>query len=238
MSEKCVEPGEIQEGDLSAYVDGLADRAVVEHIRRCAACAQQVREIAEAQVVLTAALFRHSCPASDQLIAFHQGELRGGEKLVVAQHLRECPHCARELATIVREERTGPDRWLRSAVEVLEAALMPSPVPAAALRGDDQEAFLFPRVYQAGEVEVILDVRPASTHSHRKDLSGLVHVGGQVPETIGGTPAELFRGEGLIAVGQVGPRGRFTFEALAPAIYELALLWGDREIRLRGIEVG
>jgi hypothetical protein len=238
VSEKCVEPGEIREGDLSAYVDGLAGRAVVEHIRRCAACAQQVREIAEAQVVLTAALFRHSCPASDNLIAFHQGELQGGEKLVVAQHLRECPHCARELATIVREERTGPDRWLRSAVEVLEAALMPAPVPAAALRGDDLEAPLFPRVYQAGEVEVILDVQPASTHSHRKDLSGLVHVGGQVPETIGGTPVELFRGEGLIAIGQVSPRGRFTFEALAPASYELALLWGDREIRLRGIEVG
>jgi hypothetical protein len=65
-----------------------------------------------------------------------------------------------------------------------------------------------------------------------------VHVGGQVPETIGGTSAELFRGEGLIAIGQVSPRGRFTFEALAPARYELVLLWGDREIRLRGIEVG
>jgi hypothetical protein len=144
------------------------------------------------------------------------------------------------LASFVRGERTGLDAWLRSAVEVLEAALMPSRVPAAALRGDDQDVPPFPRIYQVDEVDVqvILDVQPATAHSHRQDLSGLVYVGGEVPETIGGASVELYREEGLIAISQVSLRGRFTFEALAPANYELVLLWGKREIRLRGIAVG
>lgn len=196
--------------------------------------------MAEVQAVLIAALFRHSCPASDQLIAFHEGELQGNEKLVVAQHLRECPHCARELASFVREERTGLDAWLRSAAEVLEAVFVPPGEPAPARRGDVQKPPPFPRTYEVDKVdiEVILDVQPASAHSHRRDLSGLVHAGGEVPDAIGGAPVELYRDEGLIAVSQVSPRGRFTFEALAPASYELVLLWDKREIRLRGIEVG
>ena len=240
VSETCVDPGEIREGDLSAYVDGVAGKAVVEHVGRCPACAREAGEMAEVQAVLIAALFRHSCPASDQLIAFHEGELQGNEKLVVALHLRECPHCARELASFVREERTGLDAWLRSAVEVLEAVFVLPGELAPARRGEVQEAPPFPRIYRVDKVdiEVILDVQPASAHSQRQDLSGLVHAVEKGPDTIGGTPVELYRDEGLIAVSQVSPRGRFTFESLAPASYELVLLWGDREIRLRGIEVG
>jgi anti-sigma factor RsiW len=111
VTETCINPTEINEGDLMAYVDGTADQAVVEHVRRCPACAHQARELATLQAMLTARLYRASCPTPDQLIAYQRGELRDSEKLVVAQHVRQCPHCARELAALVHEGGREREPW-------------------------------------------------------------------------------------------------------------------------------
>lgn len=69
MTEPCINPTEIKEGDLMAYVDATADEAVIEHIRRCPACARQAEELAALQAALTARLYRFSCPTPGQLIA-------------------------------------------------------------------------------------------------------------------------------------------------------------------------
>jgi len=246
MSEFCINPAEIGEGDLMAYVDGTAGKAVIQHVRRCPACARQVEEMARLQAALTASLYRRSCPASEQLIAYRHGELRGSEHLVVAQHLRQCPHCARELAALTREdrlvlnpaERTGPGEWLvRTATQVVEAALVTPQAQVAGVRNIPGRAQSTPQVYRADGMEVIINQRPARTRPYQWDLVGLVHIAGQVPETIGEARVELYRGEGLIAIEQVSPRGQFTFAGLESAGYDLSLMWGQQEIRLRGIQV-
>ena len=79
-----------------AYIDHTAEEAVIQHVQRCPACTRQAEELATFQAILTAKLHRVSCPRPDQLIAYHQRELQGSEKLIVAQHLRQCPHCARQ----------------------------------------------------------------------------------------------------------------------------------------------
>jgi hypothetical protein len=58
-----------------------------------------------------------------------------------------------------------------------------------------------------------------------------------VPETIGGARVELYRGEGLIAITEISPRGQFTFAKVEPADYDLSLVWQDRELRLKGVSV-
>jgi anti-sigma factor RsiW len=187
------------------------------------------------------------------LIAYRHGELRGSEQLVVAQHLRQCPHCARELAVLTREERLTEDHtgrrdfgeWLRTAIELVEAALVPPQVQVSKVRNIPDGAQSTPQVYRADEIEIIVSQRPSRTHLHQQrpgstalqDLVGLVHIAGQVPETLGEATVELYRDEGLIAIEQVSSRGQFTFTALDPAEYDLSLLWGSREIRLRGIQV-
>jgi anti-sigma factor RsiW len=237
MVETCINPAEMGDGDLMAYVDGTADEAIVHHVRLCPACTRQAEELARLQAMLTANLYRRSCPTSEQLIAYRYGELQGGEHLVVAQHLRQCPHCARELAALSHAERRGPGEWLRTTIEVVEAALVTPHVQAAGVRtipGRDRST---PQVYRADGVEVIVNQHPSRTHPHQWDLVGLVHVAGQVPATIGEARAELYRGEGLIAIEQVSPRGQFTFAGLEPAGYDLGLIWEQREIRLEGIRV-
>ena len=244
VSEECINPGEIQDGDLMAYADGLADEAVAQHVRRCPACARQADELAALQATLTAELYRRGCPAPEQLIAYHQRELGGGTALVVAQHLRQCPHCARELAGLARGERSGPLGWLQAAVGRVDAVLV-SPqrggtgprqagLQAATVRGDRPG----PQVYRAGEVELILSQHASPAQLPRQDLSGLVHVGGEVPATVAGARVELYRDEGLIAITEVSRRGQFRFDAVAPAGYEISLVWGEREVRLTGVRVG
>jgi hypothetical protein len=237
LSENCVDPSEIQEGDLMAFVDGTAGKAVAEHVRRCAACARQAKALAELQAALTSHLHRHSCPEPDQLIAYQHGELKGSEKLVVAQHLRQCPHCARELANLARDERAGLGERFRKALEILEAAPAKPQSQAATARDGSEMARPKQRVYRAGEIEIVVSQRPVWGQSGRWDLSGLVRVGGRVPETMEEARVELYRGEGVIAITFVNPHGHFVFTNVEPAAYDLALLWKGLDVRVKDVRV-
>lgn len=237
MDENCVEPTEIQEGDLMACADGVAEEAVVQHIRRCPACARQVKALVGIGATFASNLYRRSCPQSDQLVAYNQGDLRDNEKLVVAQHLRQCPHCARELAGLAREERVGLRERLRAAIEVLEATLV-IPSPRVAVVRDAPEVRVEQWVYRIGEIEITLSQRAVWAQPGRWDLSGQVHVGERVPEMIGGARMELYRGDGLIAIAELDPRGCFAFAGVEPSDYVLSLLWGGRDIQVKGVRVG
>lgn len=237
MNENCIDPTEIQEGDLMAYVDGVADEVVAQHVRRCPACARRAQTLAELGTALAANLYRHTCPESDQLIAYHLGELGGNEKLVVAQHLRQCPHCARELAGLAREERTGLRERLRAAIEVLEATLV-MPPRATAVREAPEGTRPELRIYQAGDVEITLSQQVVWAQPGRWDLSGQVRVEEQEPGMIGGARVELHRGDGLIAIALLDSEGRFSFASVEPADYDLSLLWEGRDIQVKSVRVG
>jgi anti-sigma factor RsiW len=238
LSENCVDPTEIREGDLMAYVDGMAGEAVARHIRRCPACARQAEALAELRAALASTLYRRTCPESDQLIAYYQGDLGGSERLVVAQHVRQCPHCAGELADLAREARAGLRERLRVAIEVVEAALVMPRARAAVVRDAPEATRPEQRVYRAGEIEIALGQEPVWAQPGRWDLSGAVRVGERAPEMIGGARAELYRDEGLVAVAAVDPRGRFLFAGVEPADYDLSLWWENRDVRLRGVRIG
>ena len=196
-----------------AYVDGTADQTVVEHVRRCPACAHQAQELATLQATLTAKLYRASCPKPDQLIAYQRGELRGSEKSTVAQHLRQCPHCARELVALAHEEEddADPGERFRTAIEVRVAPGMNRTTP---------------QVYRLCHVKVTVTQRLARANPGHWDLSGQVDLRGHGPESIDGTAIQLYRGDALVATTAVSPRGQFTFRDLEPASYGLDLVWG------------
>lgn len=202
-----------------AYVDGTADKAVVEHVRRCPACARRAQELAALQAALTARLYRASCPTPDQLIAYRRGELRGSEKLAVAQHLRQCPHCVRELAALAHEEveRNDSDERPFAVIEVRVAPGIGRPSP---------------QVYQLCNVEVTVAQRLSRANPDRWDLSGQLDLKGRGPESVDVTTVQLYRGEELVATTTVGPRGQFTFREVEPGSYRLSLVWEGRNIQL------
>ena len=236
VEESCINPAQIKEGDLMACADGTATRLVARHVRRCPACARQVKELAALEATWAAKLHRFSCPPSGQLIAYHEAELQGSQKLMVVQHLRQCPHCAGELASLARRERAELSRRPGAAArEALVAERLALPVLVDPLRAAAGASV--PQVYRAAEVEVILSLRPSGSHQRQQDLSGLVHVGGQVPGTIGGARVELYYEKGLISIATVSSRGHFELPAVEAAGYDLCLIWQEQEIWLRGIEV-
>ena len=237
MERTCIDPGVIKEGDLMAYVDGTASDEVIRHVQRCPACAHQAEELAIHQTFLTLQLYRFSCPPSDQLIAYYQGELAGNEKLSIAQHLRQCPHCARELATLARKEGEGLFRQARKALKMLEATRIVPSLRVAAVREGPARDRPAPLLYRAGELEVILTQQLSHTDPRRRDLSGLIHIAGRVPETIGEARAELWWGDGLIGVAQVSSHGHFAFTAIEPGNYVLRLIWEEKEIRLEEVKI-
>jgi hypothetical protein len=45
MTTDCIAPHEIKEGDLVAYLEGAASKAVNDHISRCHFCQAEVKEL-------------------------------------------------------------------------------------------------------------------------------------------------------------------------------------------------
>lgn len=238
MAEICINPAEIREGDLMAFLDAIADERVVQHVHSCSACFQRTQELAELQATLTTKFYRHSCPTAEKLAAFQQSELRGNEHLVVSQHVRQCPHCAQELAILAIKERATVSDWIRTVVKRIEAIPLTPRTELADLRSHPEATASSVQIYQADSMDVIVRLQPSLVHKQEWDLSGVVHIGGQVPDTIEAGKVELYQGSGLIAISHISSRGQFSFTALEKGSYDLALVWSDREIVVRGVQVG
>jgi hypothetical protein len=110
MTGNCINPGKIESWQLDAYLDGLGDLPVAEHLERCPACRQEMISMKQAEAQISAALFRLRCPDSDQLLNYRWGLLPEDRMLITAAHLAECPHCIYEAEQLkaVPEMKTEP----------------------------------------------------------------------------------------------------------------------------------
>lgn len=143
--------------------------------------------------------------------------------------MRQCPHCAREIATLAHDEKMNCGGRLSVAIEVLETAQVAPHVQVIGVCGAPAAAHLTPRVYRIGEAEIIVIQRPSRTHPRRWDLLGAVHLNGRAPKMLSGASVELYRGEDLLSVTPVSLRGQFALTALEPGRYHLNLVWGHRK---------
>lgn len=97
---KCIAPDEITGEQLLAYVDGEADGATLDHIRRCPHCAERARAYAADQQLLRAIFYRINCPEAHTLGEYHLGLLSPTRRAAVAEHLQTCPMCVADLAKL------------------------------------------------------------------------------------------------------------------------------------------
>jgi len=97
---ECVSPPELDDRHLWSYVDGEADHDTMLHLERCGYCSEKAKALAQLQVRVRSRLYRINCPSSLELGEYHLRMLPDSKKLVVVQHVRECIHCARELAQL------------------------------------------------------------------------------------------------------------------------------------------
>ena len=171
MSE-CVNPSELKEGALAAWVEGEeVGEDVRDHLARCSHCAAQVAARRRAIAVLRATLHRRSCPTPEQLGLYQLNLLPAGERLILAKHVCECPHCTQDLQALARVgDKSSLLERLRHAAEVIEATLLPAPrLQAAPLRG------MFPELqrFHAGGMDIHISVQPGRSQGTRMVMGSI-----------------------------------------------------------------
>jgi hypothetical protein len=173
----------------------------------------------------------------------------------IGQHLDKCPHCRREiaqlegyLAELAPTLEPGPLERVVGRVRVLVARLvsggsggrLPGPwamAPAyAGMRGDESGA---PRVFQADDAQVIVEIEADAERPDRKTVLGLVIGLDEGPRSEGSEfEAHLWQAGQRVTTTPVDELGNFVLPGLLPGTYELILTSANFEIHIQHIQVG
>jgi hypothetical protein len=240
----CVLPQELADRELLAYLDGEAGHQVVAHLEQCPHCRERAEQLAQLQGRMTAELYRIMCPSTMELGEYHLGLLPGDQSATVTRHLTECPHCSGEVAQLkgYMGELAGDLEFnLQEQIRVLVAQLVgsgegrdrpgaPTLAPAfAGVRGGEEG----PRLYQAGDAQIVIEVQDDASQPGRKALLGLI-MGIETRELVG----HLWLGDRPVAQAPVDELGNLAITNLAPDRYKLILKGPDLEIQIQDLDVG
>jgi anti-sigma factor RsiW len=184
-------------------------------------------------------LYRADCPPSVELGDYHLGLLDKTRAAQLQGHLAECPHCAKELATLGHyldtlatqlptvPEPEQPGRTAR--VRVFVAQLLQPGTPIYALRGEDDGSA--PLMYAAadGVVQISIETPPDPAAQDQRLVLGLVTgmdtAGWQAhlwPETAAGATASV----------PVDAFGNFAAQGVLPGNYQLILSGAEAEMHV------
>jgi len=214
----------LSDGQLLAYLDHPeANQEIGLHLTQCSHCRQKAETLERFQKTLTAQLYRINCPSSLELGEYHLRMLPASQMLVISQHVRECLHCASEVAELesfLDDQVPNPEDSLLGRAKVLVARLVgggeltftPSP---AALRGEGKG----PITFAAEGIIIILDIQP--TTEGRANILGQVAADHQDDWT--GALVELRRDSLLQISTTVDDLGAFQCERVTPGQQELRI---------------
>ena len=243
MSTNCMFPPELDDKQLLTYLDDPeANRETALHLEKCSYCREKAEALDLLQKRMTSQLYRITCPSPTELGEYHLRMLPSSQMLILGQHLRECPHCAREISYLEEfMNEPDPQSGLIKSARVLLAKLIKTPrmdqdsedflgTPAfAGLRGEGEDE---PFIYQAGNVRVVIEVQDDVEQMGLKTLLGLV-TGLETNEfTI-----QVSQGDKAIATSSVDEIGNFVIPHLSPGTYKLILSDPNMEIHVQSLPV-
>ncbi len=169
---------------------------------------------------------------------YHLGLLVPAQTMTVAQHLRECPHCTREVAQLRDFLRAlAPEPGPLEQMKVIIARLVggrgadwqPGLAPAfAGLRGEQEE----PYIYQADHAQIVIEVQDDTEQPNLKVVLGLV-----TGLDAQGLTVQLWQAGQRLTTTAVDEAGNFVIPHLAPGRYDLTLNGPEVEIRFPTLEV-
>lgn len=232
MTTKCINPSEIAEGDLAAYLHGDATPEVLEHIVNCPFCAEQVEQLRVVDTHLLNSFYRDACPAAQVLADFALNRLSAPEKLRVAAHVRDCAHCSEEAASVRDLADEEPPSLLERLREMLALALVAQPTAptAIAARGEgwqrrfEVDDFVITLSAQAGSLTGRVRQRDAPTGTSYSGRAWLLY---KTEKTIRMEPVE----------SRIDQSGRFQLTAQEASSCALLLQIGEQNIALEMIEL-
>ena len=220
---KCITSPALDDLQILGFMEGEANDSVVAHIQECPYCREKARRWTHLQNQLRKQFYRMTCPDPMELGEYHLDYLPDPQRLVIAQHLRECKLCQRELATLEDFlSNPVPEVDLLGGVKVLVARLLGTPAEGGlatavpALRGEAKG----PLTFEADGIVIVLDVQPA------KD--GKVNILGQVAaddqDQWTGALAEIRQGDQLQCSSTIDDLGAFRCEGIMTGRQELRII--------------
>jgi len=220
---KCITSPALDNVEIAMYVGGEADEAVIEHINQCPFCGERARQWTLLQNRVKKQSYRVSCPTPMQLGDYHLGFLSDSQKLVVAQHVRECLLCRQEVAMLENFlSNLAPESNLLVESKVLIARLLGvesknglTPI-APALRGETKG----PLTFEADGIVIVLDIQP--DNKGRSNILGQVAADDQDQWT--GALVELRQGEQLQCSTTIDDLGAFRCEGMMTGKQELRIV--------------
>lgn len=246
----CISPPELDDQTLLSFLDGRAPATVAAHVEQCDHCRESAQHLAHLQVRWLTLLYRLECPSPTELGEYHLGTLPASAADAITQHLPNCPRCRREIAQledylISLEPAMQPDP-LQEVVErarvwvarLVSGGLTGGPMPRlalapsyAGLRGDVTRP---PSVYEAGDAQVIVEIREDTERADQWDALGLL-IG--LDETLA-FEAQLWLAQERVTTAQLDELGNFVLSGLASGVYKLVLAGPDLEIHIQAVQVG
>lgn len=227
----CISPPELETDQLLAYLDGEADHGTISHLEHCEYCREKANVLARLQDHLTSRLYRITCPSSLELGEYHLRMLPAPQMLLVAQHVRECPHCTREVAAL--EEylaELAPQPGPLEPVRVLIAQLVGGQAGFPALRGEAKG----PLVFETGDIVITLDVQ--SSPNGQASIQGQMAADDQDQWT--GALVKLQQADTQELTAALDDLGAFSFEGVRPGSIQLEITSSDSvEVQIPNINI-
>jgi anti-sigma factor RsiW len=224
LSTNCVFPPELDDKQLLLYLDGEVDDETASHLKRCAHCRGKAETLDRLQKRMTTRLYRLTCPPSIELGEYHLRMLPASQMLVVAQHLRECPHCTQEVAQLdgflsdlapIREDSLlGKAKVLIAQLVGGQGEFGSAPV-VPALRGEAKG----PMAFEADGIVITLDVQ--SIPKGQVSMQGQVAADEQDQWT--GAVVQMLRDDMLELTAVLDDLGAFGFEEVRPGPIQLKI---------------
>ena len=224
MTTSCVLPPELDDKQLMSYLDDPnANQNTAQHLENCLYCREKATALDLFQKRLTARLYRSTCPSPMELGEYHIHNLPAPQRLVIAQHLRECPHCTQEIMQLEEflSEFTPPAGLLETA-KVLIAKLVGGRDETGAfqvmpaLRGQAKNLPIF----EADGIVVSLDVESVPNG----DLSIQGQVAAEDQDQWTGSTVELKQRYLSPLRTLLDDLGAFTFETVDPGSTQITII--------------
>lgn len=212
----CISSPALADIEIARYVDGEADEIVVAHINKCMYCSDRARQWKLLHGRWKEQLYRITCPSPMELGDHHLRMLPPSRALVVAQHLRECPLCQKEVADLQEflAEPAAPPGFVEAA-KVLVAQLVGTTPALGALRGESKG----PLTFEADGVVIMLDVQPAA--AGQASILGQVAADEQDQWT--GASVELRQTDSSQMTSIFDDLGTFHFDRVQPGAAQMTI---------------
>lgn len=195
--------------------------------------------MADIEAKITHAVYRITCPDSDELGEFYLELLPAARRHQISQHLVDCPHCMGELAQLesfMSDLAPELEYSLADRLKIWVAKLLKPDKGDTAIGGTlvwaQRGEASGPLMYEAGDTQLTVEIQDDTQQPGQKSLVGLV-----LGVDTTAWQVHLWQNDRLLDAIPLDNLGNFIIDKLSPGAYKLILSGPGNEIHVPDLHV-